>query len=198
MSWVRIPPAAPTIEFPKGIPLNPWTRLSSRIPYRNRWITLREDSVLRPDGLPGIYGVVELRPSVAVVAANERSEIVLVGQWRYPTESYSWEIPRGGSQEGETDLLAAARRELFEETGVQAREWRELGDLDLCNGVLRSTERIYLATALTVGRAPADPAEPVEVRWVPLSEAAAMVMHNEIREATSAAAILKAQRVLEC
>jgi 8-oxo-dGTP pyrophosphatase MutT (NUDIX family) len=129
---------------------------------------------------------------------NDRSEIVLVGQWRYPTESYSWEIPRGGSLDGETDLLEVARRELFEETGVEAGEWRELGDLDLCNGVLRSRERIYLATSLHVSPPPVDPAEPIAVRWLSLGKVLAMVTGNEIREATSVASILKAYALLQC
>lgn len=176
--------------------LNPWKRVSSRIPYKNQWIRVREDSVLRPDGSPGIYGVIELRPSVAVVALNDQAEIVLVGQWRYPTNSYSWEVPRGGSLEGETDLLAVARRELLEETGVVADEWRMLGDFDLCNGVLQSTERLFLATSLRLTTPPVDLAEPVESRWVPLSHAVGMVLGNEIREATSAGAILKAAALL--
>ena len=71
---------------------NPWKTLTSRIAYENAWIRLREDKVLRPDGHEGIYGVVELRPSVGVVAVNAVREIVLVGQWRYPLDRYSWEI----------------------------------------------------------------------------------------------------------
>lgn len=195
MSWVQIPPAAPPRTLRRFI-LNPWKRVSSRIPYKNQWIQVREDSVVRPDGSPGIYGVIELRPSIAVVALNDQAEIVLVGQWRYPTNSYSWEIPRGGSLDGETNLLSVARRELLEETGVVADEWRVLGEFDLCNGVLQSTERLYLATSLRVTPPPVDPAEPVESRWVPLSQAVEMVLGNEIREATSAGAILKAAALL--
>ncbi|MGH9652454.1 MAG: NUDIX hydrolase, partial [Bryobacteraceae bacterium] len=59
---------------------NPWKTLASRIAYENRWIRVREDEVVRPDGGAGIYGVVEIRPSVGIVAMNDRKEIVLVGQ----------------------------------------------------------------------------------------------------------------------
>ncbi|MGH8272572.1 MAG: NUDIX domain-containing protein, partial [Gammaproteobacteria bacterium] len=83
---------------------NPWKTSGSRIVYENRWIRVREDQVVRPDGGAGIYGVVEIRPSVGIVAINSRDEIVLVGQWRYASGHYSWEIPRGGSQPGETDM----------------------------------------------------------------------------------------------
>lgn len=59
---------------------NPWKTLHSRIAYENPWLRLREDRVLRPDGHEGIYSVVELRPSVGIIAINENQEIVLVGQ----------------------------------------------------------------------------------------------------------------------
>jgi len=94
---------------------NPWKTLDSRIAYENAWIRLREDAVIRPDGNPGIYSVVEIRPSVGVVALSDAEQIVLVGQWRYPLGRYGWEIPRGGSMDGESDLLAVAQRELREE-----------------------------------------------------------------------------------
>src|SRR5690349_10904152 len=115
---------------------NPWKTLSSRITYENPWIRVREDSVIRPDGNPGIYGVVEVRPSIAVVAINERDEVVLVGQWRYTLDRYTWEVPRGGSSEGETDMRAVAARELAEETGVCAGHWIALGTFDIGNGIL--------------------------------------------------------------
>ena len=93
------------------LPDAPAQALASRIAYENAWVRLREDAVVRPDGRQGIYGVVELRPSIGVVALNADREIVLVGQWRYPLGRYSWEIPRGGSMPGESDLEAVARRE---------------------------------------------------------------------------------------
>jgi hypothetical protein len=77
-------------------PRNPWKTLSSRTAYQNEWLRVREDGVLRPDGNPGIYGVVEIRPSVGILAFNAAGEIALVGQWRYTIERYSWEIVRGG------------------------------------------------------------------------------------------------------
>ncbi len=178
------------------VTLNPWKRLLSRFPYQNHWIRVREDAVVRPDGTPGIYGVVELRPSIGVVAVNEQGEIVLVGQWRYPTGRYSWEVPRGGSQDGERDMLEVARRELLEETGVAAESWRNMGALDLCNGVLMSSEHLFLAAGLTLFPPQPDPEEQLAVRWVPLHEAVHMAVSNEIHEATSVAAILRAASLL--
>src|SRR5690242_16608650 len=114
---------------------NPWQTRSSRVVYENPWIKVREDKVIRPDGNPGIYGVVTLRPSVCVLALNDRDEGVLVGQWRYTLGRYCWELPRGGSQPGENDMLAVAKRELAEEAGVLAGSWEYHGDFDIGNGV---------------------------------------------------------------
>src|SRR5438552_16299583 len=150
---------------------NPWKTLASRVVYQNAWVRLREDAVVRPDGKPGIYGVVELRPSVGVVAINSDREIVLVGQWRYPPGRYSWEIPRGGSAVGERDLLAVAQRELGEETGVEAGTWQRLGAVDLNNGVTNDVEHLFLATEVHCGETRPDPEEELAVRWLPFETA---------------------------
>src|SRR5690349_11954310 len=94
---------------------NPWQTLHSRTVYQNAWIRVREDQVTRPDGTPGIYGVVELKPSIGVVVLNDADQIALVGQWRYVHGRFSWEIPTGGSCVGDETILDAARRELVEE-----------------------------------------------------------------------------------
>ena len=103
---------------------NPWRTLGSRTVYTNAWLRLREDTVIRPDGQPGIYGVVEMNPSVGVVAVNDVDEIALVTQWRYTLGRISVEIPTGGSEASDPSMLAAAQRELREETGLSARSWR--------------------------------------------------------------------------
>lgn len=147
--------------------------------------------MLRPDGNPGIYGVVTLRPSVGVVAINDRDQVVLVGQWRYSVGRYSWEVPRGGSHEGETDMLAVAQRELAEETGVIAQEWRALGAVDVCNGVADDVQSLFLATGLSPTSRNLDPEEEIIVEWRPFAEAVAMAMDGRITEVCSVAAILR-------
>jgi 8-oxo-dGTP pyrophosphatase MutT (NUDIX family) len=151
---------------------------------------VREDQVTRPDGGPGIYGVIEIRPSVGVVAINERDEIVLVGQWRYPHNHYSWEIPRGGSHPGESDMLAVAQRELAEEAGVQAECWKYLGTVDCCNGVVDDLQSLYLATGLSAAERNPDPEEDIAVCWKPFAEAVRMSLDGRITEVSSIAAIL--------
>ncbi len=173
---------------------NPWKTLASRIAYENAWVRLREDTVVRPDGGEGIYGVVEMRPSVGVVALNAAREIVLVGQWRYPLGRYSWEIPRGGSLPDEPDIEAAARRELREETGVEAESWQRLGAVDLNNGVTTDVEHLFLATGLRTGDNQPDPEEELALRWVAFDDAVRMVLNGEITEVCSVAALLMAAR----
>ncbi|MDQ6678113.1 MAG: NUDIX hydrolase [Acidobacteriota bacterium] len=169
-----------------------WTTLTQRIAYENAWIRVREDRFIQPDGSTGLYGVVEIRPSVGVIARNGRGEIALVGQYRYTLSRYTWEIPRGGSFPGETDMLAVAQRELREETGVEAGHWQTLGAVDVCNGVTTDVQHLFLATALTHTVAQPDPVEDLTLRWVAFDDAVRMVLENQITEVCSAAAILKA------
>jgi 8-oxo-dGTP pyrophosphatase MutT (NUDIX family) len=90
---------------------------------------LREDNVIKPNGEKGIYGVVELPPAAGIVAMNAHHQIILVGQWRYVHNKFSWEIPTGSSEAGES-ILTAAKRELLEETGIEAEDWIPLGTID--------------------------------------------------------------------
>ena len=169
---------------------NPWRTTSSEVVYENAWIRVREDKVTRPDGGPGVYGVIEIRPSVGVVALNEKDEIVLVGQWRYPHNHYSWEIPRGGSHASEPEMLAVAKRELAEEAGVQAENWQYLTAVDCCNGVVNDVQSIYLATGLSSAARNPDPEEEITITWKPFAEAVQMSLDGRITEVSSIAAIL--------
>jgi 8-oxo-dGTP pyrophosphatase MutT (NUDIX family) len=174
---------------------NPWKTNSTQIVYRNTWIQVREDEVIRPDGGAGVYGVVEIRPSVGVVAINERDEVVLAGQWRYTLNRYSWEIPRGGSHPGETDMRKVAERELAEEVGVRASEWKLLGPVDVCNGVTDDVQSLFLATGLSPVSRNLDPEEEIAITWKPFEEVVAMAMDGGITEVCSVAAILRVARL---
>ncbi|MGH9632545.1 MAG: NUDIX domain-containing protein [Bryobacteraceae bacterium] len=174
---------------------NPWKTLSSRVPYENSWVRVREDQVIRPDGATGIYGVIEIRPSVGIVALNEHGQVALVGQWRYTLGRYSWEIPRGGSSHGETDMLEAARRELREEAGFTARSWLPLGEVDVCNGVTTDVQHLFLASGLDFVGTHQDPVEQIVTDWLPFPQAVQMVMTGDITEVCTVAAILKVDRL---
>jgi len=163
--------------------IGPWTRRQRRIGYRNPWLTVWHDEVTRPDGEAGIYGVVHFHNSaVGVVAIDDQDRVALVGQHRYAFDVYHWEIPEGGSPL-EEDSLAGARRELLEETGLQARSWREIGRWELSNSVTDEAAVAYLATDLVHGQAEPDPEEQLEFRWVPFDEVMAMIARGEITDA---------------
>lgn len=147
------------------------------------------DEVTRPDGSPGIYGVVHFESLAAgVVAFDGEDRIVLVGQHRYTLDRESWEIPEGGVPPSET-ALEGIQRELREETGLEASVWREVCRLDLSNSVTDEEAVLFVATGLRHGDAAPEPTESIAVRWVPFDEAVAMTMGGSITDAMSVAAI---------
>jgi 8-oxo-dGTP pyrophosphatase MutT (NUDIX family) len=167
---------------------NPWRTVSSTQVYENPWISVREDQVVRPDGEPGIYGVVHYKNAAVGILAIEDDHVYLVGQYRYPLEMYSWEIPEGGCPEGE-EPLGAARRELREETGFEATSWRKLGEAYLSNSVADEYAVWFLATGLVPGEVRPEGTEKIRVRRVPLRQALAMALEGEITDALSIVAI---------
>lgn len=167
---------------------NPWLTLSSRRVYDNPWISVREDAVVRPDGESGIYGVVHYKNLAVGVLAVEEDHVFLVGQYRYPLERYSWEIPEGGCPEGE-EPLRAAQRELREETGLEAARWRMLGEAHLSNSVSDEYAVWFLATGLVRGTARPEGTEKLDVRRVPLRDALAMALDGGITDALSILAL---------
>lgn len=169
----------------RRITTGPWTRHRRRTAYENPWVTVWHDEVTRPDGGPGIYGVVHFANlAVGVVALDDEDRVILVGQHRYTLDAYSWEIPEGGVPVGETPL-EGAKRELREETGLDAGEWREIGRSHLSNSISDEAAVLYLATGLSAGVATPDGTEALEVRWVPFEEALAMTLDGRITDALS-------------
>lgn len=170
-----------------------WRTVSSRVVHENAWITVREDDVVAPGGDPGVYGVVELRPSVFVVALTDDDEVVLVTTDRYTTGPGSVEVPAGGTDGQEP--LVAARRELAEEAGLVAREWVAVGTVDALNGVARAVEHVFVARGLSpVADASATVHEQAvegitAVRTVPFADALAMVRKGEIRDGETVMAL---------
>lgn len=167
----------------------PWTRRSRRVAYENAWITVWHDEVTRPDGAPGIYGVVHFANLAAgILALDDRDRVLLVGQHRYTVDDYSWEIPEGGVPAGES-ALDGARRELREETGVEAAEWRELARVHLSNSVSDELAVLFVATGLTLGTANPEGTEDLVLRWIPFTEALEMTLDGRVTDAMSVIAV---------
>ncbi len=168
---------------------NPWKTLSSKPIYENPWLKLREDKVVRPDGQEGIYGVVETRLAVGVIALTPSNEIYIVGQWRYPLSRYSWEIIEGGGDPNEDGLLTA-KRELKEEAGLVAAKWSPLGgEVHLSNCFSSERAIFFVAEDLTEVEAEPEGTEELEIRKIKFSEALAMVDSGEITDAMSIIAL---------
>lgn len=168
---------------------NPWRTIRSKQVYDNPWIAVREDQVVRPDGEPGVYGVVHFKNVAIGVLPVEGDYVYLVGQHRYPLDEYSWEIPEGGCPEGE-EPLRAAQRELREETGLEARHWRMLGEARLSNSVTDERAVWFLATGLAPGKPGPEGTEILGVRRVPLGEALEMTLGGQITDALTLLAIM--------
>jgi ADP-ribose pyrophosphatase len=164
------------------------TKTASKVVYRNRWMTVREDTIVRPSGAQGIYGVVEKR-DFAVVAAVEDDRVWLVEQFRYPVGGRYWELPQGSSEKGSIAPAELAAAELREETGLIARSMVHVGHLFAAYGYATQGYNVYLARELERGETQRDPeeeglvAKPLELRVVE-----DMMRSGVIKDATTVAA----------
>lgn len=169
----------------------PLTIRGERPVFANPWIMGVDYHVETPAGRAFTYTIVHFRNwATGVVALHEDGSIVLVGQHRFALDAYSWEIPEGGASEDEGPL-AGAQRELAEEAGLAASDWREIMQMHLSNSVTDEHAYVYLATGLTAAEAEPDDTEDITVKRVPFAEALTMVMDGAITDSITVAAILK-------
>lgn len=174
---------------------NPWQTLNSAVRYENPWLSIRHEEVVTPAGTPGIYGVVSFKnKAVGVVPIDADGYTYLVGQYRYPLNEYSWEIPEGGSPVG-TDPLESARRELREETGLVAQRWTKIARIHTSNSATDEEGFLYIAEELEQGDHEPEDTEQLHVRRLPLVEAVEMAMRSEITDALSVSALLIVARL---
>lgn len=187
---MRDDPAGPEAPSDDEVRVGPWLRRSRRVAYENAWIRVVHDEVMRPDGTPGVYGLVQMRnAAVGVVAIDEHDRVALVRQYRYALDHASWEIPEGGVPRHESPL-EGAMRELGEEAGVEATTWQELGRAHLSNSITDEVGTLFLATDLrSVPQALESSEADLTVDWVPFETALAMVLDGRITDALSVIAI---------
>jgi 8-oxo-dGTP pyrophosphatase MutT (NUDIX family) len=169
----------------------PWQIRNTRQVYRDPWVRLTVDDVVRPDGTPGTFNVIHIKPGVSVLAMDDAGFVYLTEEFRYAVGRPSLEVVSGGVEDGE-EPLAAARRELKEELGIEAGEWTDLGQVDPFTSMVLSPARLFLARQLQFGEHERDGSEVIRCVPLPLAEAVQAVLDSRITHSPSCLAILKA------
>lgn len=170
---------------------NPWKTLKTEQVYESDWIKVMRHECLNPADKPALYSVVNFKNlAIGILPLDSQNNTWLVGQWRYPLNSYSWEIPEGGGPIG-ISPLESAKRELKEETGIVANHFEEIMRLHLSNSATDELAIVYLATDLSFESSEPEESEVLQIKKVHISKAYEMVNVGEITDAISVAAIMK-------
>ena len=175
----------------------PWVRGPATPVFDNPWIAVTQYAATAPTGNPATYGLVSFKNyAVAILPLFDDGTTLLVGQHRFPLGDYSWEIPEGGGPL-DVDPLESARRELAEETGLQAAEWREILQVQLSNSVSDERAFGYLATGLSIAdeKHQADDTEALEKVRVPFREALDAALSGDLKDVLTVAMLLKASHM---
>jgi 8-oxo-dGTP pyrophosphatase MutT (NUDIX family) len=161
------------------------TTLESREVYRNHWLRLREDKILRSNGQPGIYSVVD-KDDCAVILPIDQGRVWLVEQFRYTIQERALELPQGGWEMEVDDPEELARGELKEETGLHAATMTCLGWMWIAYGFTRQKQHIFLATGLTPSDKDPDPEEhDLRICSVSMEEFEDMMLWGKIRDSST-------------
>jgi 8-oxo-dGTP pyrophosphatase MutT (NUDIX family) len=163
--------------------------LDTKNMYGNRWMSLREDTVRRPDGSTGIYAVVDT-PDIALVVPSDGARLLLVEQYRYPVAGRRWEFPSGSADPTlDADPESLARRELREETGLIADTLTSLGTLDVAPSLVNHRCHVFLATNLSHGKPQRDLEEQdMRSAWFDRSDVERMIKDGEVTDGKTVAA----------
>ncbi len=177
---------------PLPVPANPdpYAVHSREAFYDCPWIRIRKDAFTHRAGAEGTYTVVGFhRTACGVLALDDQDRVVLVGQWRYPLEAYSWELPEGGGDPGESPF-EAMRRELAEEAGLQARVWEPLLYFNPSNSTTDEEAFLFLAMDLAPAEGKADADEELALHREPFNDCLRRVFNGEIADSLTAMALL--------
>lgn len=169
----------------------PWGVASSKAVYDNPWITVTEYQAIAPTGRPALYGKVGFKnQAIGIVPLHADGAVTLVGQNRFSLANYSWELPEGGAPHGE-DPLDGAKRELAEEVGLQAGDWRQILTLELSNSVTDEIAYGFLAMDLSPTDAAPDETEDLAVARVPFREALDAAVAGHMPDVLTVALLLR-------
>jgi ADP-ribose pyrophosphatase len=177
----------------KKLSETPWTPLSTKPIYSNKWLSLREDLVQLPNGRTTIYGVVTCGQCVGVLPFVDPDTVLLIQQYRYVARRVTWEMPTGGVHAGEA-LETAAQRELTEETGYRAKRLTHVSTYHTSKSVMDETAHLFLGEDLVQAESPPDDTEFIEGRPFPFADVLRMVLAGEIVDGMTIIAVLHAVR----
>jgi ADP-ribose pyrophosphatase len=166
--------------------------LSSRLVYKGPVFWITSEQVLEPTGVRALREIVRHIGSVVVLATTDggrEPEVLLERQYRHAAESFLWELPAGRIDEGER-ALAAAKRELLEETGYTARKWKQILKFYATPGFVAEPMTVFWARGLKPGPAQPEADEVIEQHLVPLSKAVRMIQRGVIRDAKTISSVL--------
>jgi 8-oxo-dGTP pyrophosphatase MutT (NUDIX family) len=169
-----------------------WKSGEGRVRFENPWLKLVEYDAVAPTGHQTHYGVVRFRTrAVGVLPLHGDGTVTLVGQQRFPLGNYSWEMPEGGVPFAE-DPLDGARRELREEVGLVAADWREILRMELSNSTTDEQAVCFLARDFSETATDPDETERLDVVRVPFRTLLAEVVAGRVRDSMTVAAVLRA------
>jgi ADP-ribose pyrophosphatase len=169
----------------------PWQIVASHDVYRDPWIAVRKDDVIRPDGKPGTHSVVTLKSGVTVLAIDDETNVYLTEEFHYGVGRITIEAVSGGIEIDELPL-DTAKRELREEIGIEAEEWIDLGVVDPFTASVVSPTQLFLARKLRFGEQAPEGTEQIRCVKLTIAEAVQHVIKSEITHGPSCVAILKA------
>jgi 8-oxo-dGTP pyrophosphatase MutT (NUDIX family) len=172
---------------------NPWKTLDKKKVYESPWISLEHHEVLNPAGNAGTYSVVHFKKlAIGILPLDEDYNTWIVGQYRYPMQCYTWEIPEGGGDRS-VDPLESAQRELLEECGIMANDWKLIQQLQLSNSATDEVAYLYVAKGLSFTQSQPEETEQLTIRKIHFNELYAMVESGEITDSLTVATVLKAK-----
>ncbi|GGZ56758.1 NUDIX hydrolase [Streptomyces inusitatus] len=169
--------------------MSEWKNLGERTVYENRWVNVAMADVELPDGRHLDHTVIRLRPVAVATVVNEADEVLLLWRHRFITGVWGWELPSGGTGEGEDPAIAAAR-ELEEETGWRPGPMRLLLAVDPMPGISTSHHRVYWSDSAEYMGHPEDDFESARREWVPLARVPDLIARGEVRSANAVSALL--------
>lgn len=174
----------------------PWKIKRSREIYKNPWMEVFEDEVIRPDEKDGICGIVKILDGICILPIDDNDYVYLVDQFRYALGKNVIEVAGGSLEKGE-ETLETAKRELREETGILAYEFISLGAIHPLTTIVKSSSTLYLARKLHFVEAAPEATEKIKILKVKFGEAVEMVMDGRISHGPSCVLILKAKEYLK-